>query len=65
MAARAGLRNLVLTHFSPRYQDGDGPLSMAALEAEARGVYDGNLFLARDFDRYVLERDGRLVGQIH
>jgi len=65
MAAEAGLPNLVLTHFSPRYQDGDGPLSMAALEAEARGAYDGNLFLARDFDRYVLGRDGRLVGQIH
>jgi ribonuclease Z len=65
MAAEAGLPNLVLTHFSPRYQDGEGPLSMAALEAEARGAYDGNLFLARDFDRYVLERDGRLVGQIH
>ena len=65
MAAKARLPNLVLTHFSPRYQDGEGPLSMAALEAEARSVYDGNLFLARDFDRYVLERDGRLVGQIH
>jgi len=65
MAGEAKLPNLVLTHFSPRYQDGDGPLSMAALEAEARGAYDGNLFLARDFDRYVLGRDGRLVGQIH
>jgi ribonuclease Z len=31
---------------------------MAALEAEARGVYGGNLFLARDFDRYVLSREG-------
>jgi len=57
-AAAAGVPNLVLTHFSPRYQDGDGPLSLAALEAEARGAYGGNLFLARDFDRYVLERDG-------
>jgi ribonuclease Z len=65
MAAQARLPNLVLTHFSPRYQDGEGPLSMAALEAEARSVYDGNLILARDFDRYVLGRDGRLVGQIH
>ncbi|KQV43219.1 MBL fold metallo-hydrolase [Massilia sp. Root335] len=60
MAARAGVPNLVLTHFSPRYQDGDGPLSMAALEAEARGMYGGQLFLARDFDRYVLERSGLL-----
>jgi ribonuclease Z len=61
MAAQAGLPNLVLTHFSPRYQGGDGPLSMAALEREARGVYDGNLFLARDFDRYELDRQGRLA----
>jgi ribonuclease Z len=57
-AAAAGVPNLVLTHFSPRYQEGEGPLSLAALEAEARSAYDGNLFLARDFDRYVLERDG-------
>jgi ribonuclease Z len=61
MAAEAGLPNLVLTHFSPRYQDGDGPLSMGAVEAEARGVYGGNLFLARDFDRYMLDRDGTLT----
>jgi ribonuclease Z len=64
MAAQAGLPNLVLTHFSPRYQDGEGALSMGALEAEARGVYGGHLFLARDFDRYVLDRSGVLrVGQ--
>jgi ribonuclease Z len=57
-AAAAGVPNLVLTHFSPRYQEGEGPLSLAALEAEARAAYRGKLFLARDFDRYVLERDG-------
>lgn len=60
MAAEAGVPNLVLTHFSPRYQEGDGPLSMAAVEAEARGAYGGNLFLARDFERYVLDRAGLL-----
>jgi ribonuclease Z len=60
-AAMAGLPNLVLTHFSPRYQEGEGPLSLAALEAEARTAYDGNLFLARDFDRYVLDRDSVLA----
>jgi ribonuclease Z len=61
MAALASVPNLVLTHFSPRYQEGDGPLSIAALEAEARGVYGGRLFLARDFDRYVLGGDGELA----
>jgi len=60
MAQEARLPNLVLTHFSPRYQDGDGPLSMGALEAEARSRYGGSLFLARDFDRYVLDRGGVL-----
>ena len=37
-----------------------GPLSMAALEREARSLYAGNLFLARDFDRYALDRQGTL-----
>jgi ribonuclease Z len=60
MATRAGLPNLVLTHFSPRYQEGDGRLSMGELEREARSAYDGNLFLARDFERYGLGRQGRL-----
>jgi ribonuclease Z len=63
MAQEARLPNLVLTHFSPRYQDGEGPLSMGALEAEARAVYAGHLFLARDFDRYVLDRDGTLAAK--
>ncbi|KGF79359.1 beta-lactamase [Massilia sp. JS1662] len=63
LAQEARLPNLVLTHFSPRYQDGEGPLSMGALEAEARSVYAGQLFLARDFDRYVLDREGTLAAK--
>jgi ribonuclease Z len=62
-AARSGVPNLVLTHFSPRYQDGKGALTMAHVEHEAREVYGGQLFLARDFDRYLLDRDGRLDRQ--
>jgi ribonuclease Z len=61
-AAQAGVPNLVLTHFSPRYQQNEkGPLTMADLEQEAREVYAGRLFLASDFDRYVLDREGRLT----
>ena len=60
-AARAAVGNLVLTHFSPRYQEGDGPLSVSAIEAEARTAYDGPLFLARDLDQYVLDRQGGLA----
>jgi len=58
-AAQAGVRNLVLTHFSPRYQDG-GALPLALLEEEARLEYGGSLLLARDLDHYVLDRNGAL-----
>lgn len=64
-ASAAGVPNLVLTHFSPRYQDverrqGDG-LTMRDLEREARAQYGGRLFLARDFERYALDRQGVLA----
>ena len=59
-AAAAGVPNLVLTHFSARYQD-QGPVNIQAIEDEARAVYDGQLFLARDFERYLLDRQGRLT----
>ncbi|MDN4035453.1 ribonuclease Z [Massilia sp. YIM B02443] len=58
-AQGAGVRNLVLTHFSPRYQDG-GPLPLSLLEDEARAEFDGQLVLARDLDHYVLDRTGEL-----
>jgi ribonuclease Z len=60
-ASEAGVPNLVLTHFSPRYQEGEGSPSMRDIENEAREVYHGQLFLARDFDRYQLDRDGQLA----
>lgn len=56
------LANLVLTHFSPRYQDRPGRgLSVADIEAEARAHYRGQLFLAEDFARFRLDREGRLA----
>jgi ribonuclease Z len=60
-AAAAGLPNLLLTHFSPRYQDGAGPVTIGAVEAEARAGYGGTLFLARDLERYRLDRQGVLA----
>lgn len=60
-ASEAGIPNLVLTHFSPRYQEGSGPLSMARLEEEARAEYGGNLFLASDLQRFALDRQGVLA----
>ena len=50
-AAAENVPNLVLTHFSPRY---DNPEGMAEVEAEARRHYLGRLHLARDFDTYEL-----------
>lgn len=60
-AQSVGLRNLVLTHFSARYQPGNkySPC-MKDIEDEARAVYSGNLFLANDFDVYQLDKHSQL-----
>ena len=60
-AEHAGVRNLVLSHFSARYQD--NPRRSPSIEdvrEEARAVYSGELILARDLHRYHLGRDGKL-----
>ena len=49
------LPNLVLTHFSPRYH------ALGEIEQEARAAYTGRLFLARDLERYALDRQGELA----
>ena len=63
-ATAAGVPNLVLTHFSPRYQDAErkegSGLTMRDIETEARAEYAGRLFLARDLERFVLDRQGVL-----
>lgn len=56
-AQEAGLPNLILTHFSARYHSPEG---MQELEAEARAHFQGNLFLASDFDTYCLNAEGVL-----
>jgi ribonuclease Z len=56
------LRNLVLTHFSPRYADDrNAAPSIADIEVEARAQFTGNLFLASDFDVFRLDKDGLLA----
>ncbi|MEV0586016.1 ribonuclease Z [Nonomuraea sp. NPDC050310] len=47
VAAQAGVRTLVLTHFSERYGEADEP----RFEAEARRHFDGEVVLARDLMR--------------
>lgn len=54
-ASERRLPNLILTHFSPRY---DNPEGLAEVEADARQAYDGRLFLANDFARYELDAHG-------
>ncbi|WP_227368871.1 ribonuclease Z [Halomonas sp. M20] len=60
-AQRTDVANLVLTHFSPRYQyDRRASPSIAEIENEACHYYQGRLFLADDFSRYQLSREGEL-----
>lgn len=57
-AAAAAVPNLVLTHFSPRYQFGSSPQTLTSLRDEAARVYAGKLFLAEDLVRYRLKKSG-------
>ena len=55
------LPNLVLTHFSPRYQaDPSRSPSIDDIRLEAEAHYRGRLFLAEDLARYRLNRNGEL-----
>jgi ribonuclease Z len=49
IAAQAGVRLLVLTHFSQRYEH--GPEGDQRLADEAAAVFGGEVVLARDLDR--------------
>jgi ribonuclease Z len=61
-AESAGLPNLVLTHFSPRYQPVAGRgRCIEEIRAEAAERYRGRLYLAEDLARYHLERGGQLT----
>lgn len=63
-AEQHGVRNLVLTHFSPRYRDqGDG-LTIDDLRDEARQHFSGDLHLANDFDRIKISHDGSTIQRV-
>lgn len=58
-AQAAGLKNIILTHFSARYQGFDNINSktpnMAHIRLDAESVYQGNLWLVADFDQYMVD----------
>ncbi len=60
-AQQLGLNNLVLMHFSARYHYNRAQASsIADVEQEAIKYFQGNLFLADDFDCFELSHDGIL-----
>ena len=58
-AQKMNLKNIILTHFSARYQNFDNPDSetpnMAHIRLDAESVYQGNLWLAADFAQYTVD----------
>lgn len=57
-AQSSSVKNLILTHFSARYQSFESPSSdtpnMAHIRADVQSVYEGNLWLAADFAQYAV-----------
>jgi ribonuclease Z len=61
-AQDAGIKNLVLTHFSARYgYDTSQSPSILDVENEAEKYYKRNLFLANDFNSFELNKKGELL----
>jgi len=60
-AESVSIPNLILTHFSARYQgDPAKSPSIEDIRKEAADFYKGNLFLAKDFAHYALQKSGEL-----
>ena len=58
-AQRSQLKNLILTHFSARFQPFDTPssktLNMSDIRAEVAASYQANFWLAQDFDEFEID----------
>ena len=72
-AQDSGLKNLILTHFSARYQGFDNPNSptpnMGYLRLDAQSTYNENLWLAEDFAQYMVngaveDSDGQMSNRV-
>lgn len=57
-AQKHNLDNLILTHFSPRHQD---QIGQRAIADEVHQYYQGNFYLADDFDQFSLDMTGQLT----
>jgi len=55
--------NLILSHFSARYQSGEKitKSSINEIHIEAKSEYSGSLFLAKDHDSYTLNKQGDVI----
>jgi ribonuclease Z len=62
-AAKFGVKNLIATHISPRYHK-DGKFTIEMIEDEIKASYEGNLFIANDFDVFSLSKL-EMVLQLH
>jgi len=51
------VKNLIATHINPRYNKKSSE-GVEVIYGEIRDFYKGNLFIAEDFDIYLLRRDG-------
>ncbi len=62
-AKEANLKNLIATHISARYSlvKKESSHFVGEIEDEISQFYDGNFFVAKDFDKFYLNRDKNLI----
>jgi ribonuclease Z len=61
-AEKLGIKNLILTHFSARYQpDSENKNSIDEIKHEANRYFNGNLWLANDLDAFKLDKRGNTI----
>ena len=63
LAKEAGVKSLCLTHFSPRYENEDGDLTMEDLLREAQEIFPETA-LASDFASFSVKRERNTVGEM-
>ena len=56
-AQKKHVKNLIANHINPRYTN-SSPLTIEMVYDEIKSNYEGNLFIANDFDVYYLYRNG-------